>query len=75
MLKYSAERVAKLGEQAAAKNSPFSLSDRMGLISDSLTLARAGYAPVSSNLDLVKALRDEKEREQSIGPVVYPMDD
>ncbi|KAI0713398.1 peptidase family M1-domain-containing protein [Earliella scabrosa] len=61
VLKYSAERVAKLGEQAAAKNSPFSLSDRMGLISDSLTLARAGYAPVSSNLDLVKALRDEKE--------------
>ena len=59
---YSAERLAKLGEQAAAIDSPFSLADRIGLVSDALALAKAGYTPVSSALGLISALRGEKER-------------
>ncbi|KAI0695406.1 peptidase family M1-domain-containing protein [Cerioporus squamosus] len=58
---YSAERLVKLGEQAAAKDSPFSLTDRIGLVSDALALAKAGYTPVSSALGLINALREEKE--------------
>ncbi|RDX52652.1 hypothetical protein OH76DRAFT_1553921 [Lentinus brumalis] len=58
---YPAERLVKLGEQAAAKDSPFSLADRIGLVSDALALAKAGYTPVSSALALINALREEKE--------------
>ncbi|KAI0668551.1 leucyl aminopeptidase [Trametes maxima] len=58
---YSADRLAKLGQQAAAPNSPFSLSDRIGIVSDALALAKSGYAPVSSALEVIGALRDEKE--------------
>ncbi|KAI0637348.1 leucyl aminopeptidase [Trametes polyzona] len=60
-VKYSADRLAKLGQQAAAPNSPFTLSDRIGLVCDALALSRAGYTTVSSTLELVSLLRDEKE--------------
>ena len=59
---YPPERLAKLGQQATAENSPFSLSDRIGLVYDALALAKAGYAPVSSALELISTLRNEKER-------------
>ncbi|KAI1788458.1 peptidase family M1-domain-containing protein [Ganoderma leucocontextum] len=58
---YPAERLLKLGQQAAAENSPFSLSDRMGLVSDALAAAKAGYASVSSALGLIETLKNEKE--------------
>ena len=56
----------KLGEQAATKDSPFSLSDRIGLVADALALSKAGYATVSSALGLISTLRDENEREASV---------
>ncbi|KAI0806986.1 peptidase family M1-domain-containing protein [Fomes fomentarius] len=59
--RYSAERLAKLGQQVAAKDSPFSLADRMGLVGDALALSKAGYTPVSSALELISTLKDEKE--------------
>ncbi|KAH9923974.1 ERAP1-like C-terminal domain-containing protein [Epithele typhae] len=57
---YSEERLAKLGEQAAAENSPFSLSDRIGLVYDALALAKAGYSSVTGALDLIVGLKNEK---------------
>lgn len=49
---YSPERLAKLGSQA----SQFSVEDRVGLVSDATTLARAGYAKTSGSLSLVNEL-------------------
>ncbi|KAI0831781.1 leucyl aminopeptidase [Trametes gibbosa] len=60
-VQYSAERLAKLGQQAVAPNSPFTLSDRIGLVCDALALSRAGYATVSGTLELISALKNEKE--------------
>ena len=60
-MRYSAERLVKLGQTAAAPDSPFSLSDRIGLVWDAFALAKAGYAPVSSAFGLISMLRDEKE--------------
>lgn len=60
-VKYSPERLVKLGQTAALPDSPFSLSDRIGLVWDAFALAKAGYAPVSSALGLISMLRDEKE--------------
>lgn len=60
-VRYSAERLVKLGQTAAAPDSPFSLSDRIGLVWDAFALAKAGYAPVSSAFGLISMLRDEKE--------------
>ena len=51
-VKYSPERLAKLGEQA----DKFSVEDRVGLVSDATTLARAGYAKTSGSLNLIQAL-------------------
>ncbi|OJT04088.1 Aminopeptidase 2, mitochondrial [Trametes pubescens] len=60
-VQYSPDRLTKLGQQAAAPNSPFTLSDRIGIVCDSLALARAGYATVSSALELISVLHSEKE--------------
>ncbi|KAK8869616.1 hypothetical protein IAR55_000183 [Kwoniella newhampshirensis] len=49
---YEPERLAKLGKQASS----FTLEDRLGLVSDAATLARAGYAKTSGSLSLVKEL-------------------
>jgi aminopeptidase 2 len=49
---YSPERLQKLGEAASS----FSVEDRVGLVSDATTLARAGYGKTSGSLNLVKAL-------------------
>ncbi len=56
---YSPERLAKLGEEAAKKDSAFSLEDRLGLVSDAFTLASAGYGKTSGGLSLAKALRND----------------
>jgi aminopeptidase 2 len=49
---YSPERLTKLGQEASS----FSVEDRVGLVSDATTLARAGYSKTSGSLNLVKAL-------------------
>ncbi|KAI0779918.1 peptidase family M1-domain-containing protein [Fomes fomentarius] len=56
VVKYSAARLVKLGQQAAAADSPFSLSDRIGLVLDAYALANAGYASLSAALGLVNSL-------------------
>lgn len=56
---YSPERLEKLGAAAAQKDSPFSLADRVGLVSDAFTLAQSGYAKTSGGLALSKALAND----------------
>ncbi|CAD6910574.1 unnamed protein product [Tilletia controversa] len=56
---YSPERLAKLGAEAAKPKSGFTLEDRVGLVSDASTLARAGYSKTSGALNLILALREE----------------
>lgn len=47
---YSPERLVKLGKKAAS----FTVEDRVGLVSDAATLARAGFAKTSDSLSLIK---------------------
>ncbi|ODN83394.1 hypothetical protein L202_01538 [Cryptococcus amylolentus CBS 6039] len=55
---YSPERLVKLGQQASS----FTIEDRVGLVSDAATLARAGYGKTSGALSLINELgRDETE--------------
>ncbi|OWZ56597.1 aminopeptidase 2 [Cryptococcus neoformans] len=49
---YSPERLTKLGKQASS----FTVEDRVGLVSDAATLARAGYAKTSGSLSLIHEL-------------------
>lgn len=56
---YSDERLVKIAEEAAKKDSVFSLDDRIGLVLDAPALSQAGYTKTSSTLALVNALRDE----------------
>lgn len=58
---YSPERLAKLGEEAAKPDSIFSVEDRIGLVSDATTLARAGSGKTSGSLNLVSKLGGETE--------------
>ena len=56
---YSPERLAKLGAEAVKADSAFSLEDRVGLLSDAHTLAKAGYAKTSGTLTFLKTITDE----------------
>jgi len=58
---YTPERLAKIATEAAKENSIFTLNDRIGLVHDSMALAQAGFAKLSSALNLVHILRSEKE--------------
>jgi aminopeptidase 2 len=58
---YTPERLAKIASESVKENSVFALNDRIGLIHDSMALARAGLATLSSAMNLVNVLRDEKE--------------
>ncbi|KAF9562157.1 leucyl aminopeptidase [Agrocybe pediades] len=58
---YTPERLASIAQEAAKDNSIFTLEDRMGLVYDSMALARAGLAKVSSALTLVDLWKNEKE--------------
>ncbi|PKI82777.1 Aminopeptidase 2 mitochondrial [Malassezia vespertilionis] len=57
---YAPEHLQRLGKAAAAQNSPLSLEDRVGLVSDAFTLAQAGYARTSGGLALMQELRGDK---------------
>jgi aminopeptidase 2 len=58
---YSPERLSKLGEEAAKQGSGFTTEDRIGLVSDATTLARAGYSKTSGGLNLISKLSGEEE--------------
>ncbi|KAH9923984.1 leucyl aminopeptidase [Epithele typhae] len=58
---YSEGRLTKLGEQMASKASPFSLSDKIGVVCDALALAKAGYSSLGGSLSVIVGLRNEKE--------------
>ncbi|KAF8603360.1 hypothetical protein BDV93DRAFT_523426 [Ceratobasidium sp. AG-I] len=58
---YTPERLKKLGEEAANKESVFGLEDRVGLVSDAMVLARAGYGKTSGGLSLIASLQGETE--------------
>lgn len=57
---YTPERLAKLGAEAAKKDSAFSLEDRVGLVSDAMVLAKSGYGKTSGGLSLLKALKGDE---------------
>ncbi|KAG9104921.1 Aminopeptidase 2 mitochondrial [Ceratobasidium sp. 370] len=58
---YTPERLVKLGEEAAREDSAFGLEDRVGLVSDAMVLARAGYGKTSGGLSVISRLRGETE--------------
>lgn len=58
---YPADRLAKLGDEAARVGSALSLNDRIGLIQDVVTLARSGHDRTSSALTLMLKLEHESE--------------
>ncbi|KAG8711368.1 Aminopeptidase 2 mitochondrial, partial [Ceratobasidium sp. 423] len=58
---YTPERLSKLGEEAARPGSVFGLEDRVGLVSDAMVLARAGYGKTSGGLGLISHLRAETD--------------
>ncbi|KAG8687839.1 Aminopeptidase 2 mitochondrial, partial [Ceratobasidium sp. 395] len=58
---YTPERLVKLGEEAAREKSAFGLEDRVGLVSDAMVLARAGYGKTSGGLSVISRLRGETE--------------
>jgi len=60
---YTPERIAILGKQAADTCSPFSLTDRIGLVSDAQNLGQSGYIKTSTALELIDALKNEEECE------------
>lgn len=68
---YPPERLAKLADDAAKAQSIFSLQDRMGLVDDTLALAKAGYCTVGDALSLIDVLRDEKDCKSCLGRNAY----
>ncbi|KAI5890288.1 uncharacterized protein SCHCODRAFT_02631407 [Schizophyllum commune H4-8] len=60
-VKYTPERLAQIGQEAAKEDSLFTLDDRIGLINDAFATSKAGLSTLSSALALVYQLRNEKE--------------
>jgi len=58
---YSPDITAKISAEAAKPDSIFNLNDRIGLVLDSVALAKAGFSDASSMLMLIDCLRGEKE--------------
>ena len=58
---YTPERLSKIAAECAKEDSVFTLNDRLGLVHDSMALAKAGFATLSSAMNLVNILRREKE--------------
>ncbi|KAF8325549.1 uncharacterized protein EI90DRAFT_2931912 [Cantharellus anzutake] len=74
---YEPEVLKQLGTWAAEKGSPFSLEDRMGLVNDAITLAKAGTSSTSGALDLITGLKSETENLvwQSIASTIVSIKD
>ena len=58
---YSPDVTAKISAEAAKPDSIFSLNDRIGLVLDSVALAKAGFSETSSMFTLIDGLRAEEE--------------
>lgn len=58
---YTPERLAALGEEAARTVTGLTVEDRIGLVSDTMTLAAAGHGRTSGALSLIFKLSDEPE--------------
>jgi len=58
---YSTERLASLGDEAAKSNGAFNTEDRIGLVSDAITLARSGSGKTSGALNLISKLGNEED--------------
>ena len=53
--------MAKVYAEAVKSDSIFSLDDRVGLVLDSIALAKAGFSTTSSAFTFINSLRGEKE--------------
>jgi len=58
---YDPDITAKISAEAAKLDSMFGLNDRIGLVLDSVALAKAGFSNTSSMFTLINGLRGEKE--------------
>lgn len=58
---YGPERLSAFGEEAAKADTAFTIEDRIGLVSDAMTLAAAGYGRISGALSLILKLSAELE--------------
>jgi aminopeptidase 2 len=58
---YSPERLLSLGEEASRGDTGFTVEDRIGLVSDAMTLAAAGHGRTSGALNLISKLWNEQE--------------
>ena len=58
---YSPERLAKIATEAAKGDSFFTVDDRIGIVHDAFATAGAGLSKLSSALNVVQILHDEKE--------------
>jgi aminopeptidase 2 len=63
---YSPDITAKISNEAAKPDSIFSLNDRIGLVLDSVALAKAGFSDTASMFTLIDGLRAEKECASSL---------
>lgn len=59
---YTPERLRKLGGESLAPGSPFTITDRLALVSDALVLASSGLGSTSAALSLIDNLRGEPDR-------------
>ena len=58
---YSPNITGKISAEAAKPDSILSLNDRIGLVLDSVALAKAGFSDTGSMFTLIDGLRGEKE--------------
>ena len=58
---YTPDRLLLIAKDAAREGSALSLNDRLGLLSDTMALSKAGMAKLSSALTLIDLWRGEKE--------------
>jgi aminopeptidase 2 len=58
---YTPDIIAKVYAEVVKSNSIFSLDDRVGLVLDSVALAKAGFSSTSSAFRLINSLKGEKE--------------
>jgi hypothetical protein len=72
---YEPKRIQLLGSQAYESNSPFNVTDRIGLVSDAMVLAKSGMALTSAGLSLINEMKKETECEpfmEDISRVTIP---
>jgi hypothetical protein len=57
---YPPELLKKLGQWASLDDSPFSPEDRVGLVTDAIAMAQAGFGRTSEFLSLTAQMLEEK---------------